>query len=520
MDAQIQAAIDNAVATARAALQLQLNAANTDLAAARTELTAAQAEIIVLQRAVAAAPPAVAAAPATPVQFAYSPATVSNDIIDYKTPAGIKVYKLAGEKLKSDFDLDSNKFTLFLDNLNTKCSEQGWIKPLLTIPFQGNDLYMLRHYGSLSYASVLQQVHSYAFRECRLAQDSKNLLNCLESSLSDDARTTVYAERKNYTIKRGDVDASQALIAAAIPVPAGDADDEIRDGVLFLWSIINRTTAKTNATISGIIFSLTHLDNIMAEHHNDITSFNTHVRTLLNQYVANRQSEYDQTILIDSLFQAYKTTKDNEFTQYITRKQEDHDDHSILLNAEQLMEHAMKLYTTKMQRKTWEQDSTEHREILNLSAQLQASQKEISEMKKRFTEKKTDRKSSNNKDSNQQQQRLPPDEYRKQKRDKAPSWMKRKPKNLNKTLTRDNKTFWWCSKHRMWQTHKTVDCRIPDKTGNDDNKKNSNAGLGSQNIQSNKNEQQQQATNEKPKMQLQSGPSTSMVLSAEWESDY
>ena len=59
----------------------------------------------------------------------------------------------------------------------------------------------------------------------------------------------------------------------------------------------------------------------MAEHNNDINAFNTHVRTLLNQYIANRQSEYDQTILIDSLFQAYKTTKDAEITQYITRKQ-------------------------------------------------------------------------------------------------------------------------------------------------------------------------------------------------------
>ena len=57
--------------------------------------------------------------------------------------------------------------------------------------------------------------------------------------------------------------------------------------------------------------------------------------------VANRQAEYDQTILIDSLFQSYKTTKDAEFTQYITRKQEDHDDQSIIVNAEQLMEQAM-----------------------------------------------------------------------------------------------------------------------------------------------------------------------------------
>lgn len=152
-------------------------------------------------------------------------------------------------------------------------------------------------------------MQSYAFRDGRLAQDSKNLLNCLESSLTDLAKTTAYAKRQKYTITRGSVRTAQAVIAGAAAVPLGDDTEEIRDGVLFLWCIINRTTAKTNATISGIIYNLNHLVNIMVEHNNDINAFNTHVRTLLNQYISNRQAEYDPTILIDSLFQSYKTTK-------------------------------------------------------------------------------------------------------------------------------------------------------------------------------------------------------------------
>lgn len=120
MDAAIQTAIDQAVATAQAALEAQLLAATNDLTATRNDLTtaqaaltAAQAQIGVLQIALTAPPAGPAVAPA--VQFAYSSATVSNDVIDYKTPAGIKLYKLAGDKLKTEFDLDSNQFTLFLD---------------------------------------------------------------------------------------------------------------------------------------------------------------------------------------------------------------------------------------------------------------------------------------------------------------------------------------------------------------------------------------------------------------------
>jgi hypothetical protein len=37
--------------------------------------------------------------------FAQTPATISAKIIDYGSTAGIKLYKVAGEKLKADFDL-------------------------------------------------------------------------------------------------------------------------------------------------------------------------------------------------------------------------------------------------------------------------------------------------------------------------------------------------------------------------------------------------------------------------------
>jgi hypothetical protein len=38
----------------------------------------------------------------------------------------------------------------------------------------------------------------------------------------------------------------------------------------------------------------------------------------------------------------------------------------VALTPEQLMEQALKYYSTRYQRQTWEQDSADHREIVNL----------------------------------------------------------------------------------------------------------------------------------------------------------
>ena len=72
----------------------QIAQLRTDLTTAQTELTQAQADLAFAQNALAAIPdPAgAAAAPAAPT-FALGTATVTTSIIDYSTPAGIKLLK-------------------------------------------------------------------------------------------------------------------------------------------------------------------------------------------------------------------------------------------------------------------------------------------------------------------------------------------------------------------------------------------------------------------------------------------
>lgn len=224
--------------------------------------------------------------------------------------------------------------------------------------------------------------------------------------------------------------------------PAGGNDDEnISNGVLFLWSIVNHTTAKTNATISVIIEQLTNLPSLMTEVNSDINAFNTNVCSLVNSYYSNKRESYDSEVLLQSLFRAYKQCTDSKFVTYIEHKEEEHEDGTSVLTANGLLEVALKPYQTRVQKKLWGEDTPEHKEILNLTAQLHKSQDDCNKFKLTLDkhEKKKDDRSMKKKWKNgkkkidkkgKKKDFLPYEEYRKQRYKDAPKWMKEKPSDL------------------------------------------------------------------------------------------
>jgi hypothetical protein len=333
----------------------------------------------------------------------------------------------------------------------------------------------------------------------------------LEATLTNDATATVNAEHHIFTLKRAAVVATQPVVTV---YPAGAATDEFRDGLLLLWVIINRTNAQTNAAISAIINQLTRMNSIMEESKHNIKEFNTTVRTLLNQYVANRQHQYDETILINSLFSSYKTTKDREFSLYITRKQQDHDDNTKVLEPNQLMEDALKFYQTRTTMKEWEQDTAEVKEILNLSAQLKTSNNKLAALEKKFGSKpkEGDKKVEN---KGNKYPGLTPEQVRKKRHDEAPDWMKKRPKNPSPSsrLEKDGTTYKWCDKHRMWCYHSTEECKMKKNGKNNKNDKNKNEGDGAS---KDKDKDKDGGQNGGAGSKVTFGPHTSMVLDG-WE---
>jgi hypothetical protein len=93
------------------------------------------------------------------------------------------------------------------------------------------------------------------FQNLRATQDSHNAFQCLEATLTPETVNYVCRTHK-YTIRRGDVPNT---------IAGGDPEERRRDGLMFLLCIINRTTAKTNATITNIVRRINNLRALMIE---------------------------------------------------------------------------------------------------------------------------------------------------------------------------------------------------------------------------------------------------------------
>jgi hypothetical protein len=397
--------------------------------------------------------------------------------------------------------------------------KQGFKGTILSI----NGVYFLRNYGTFTYAVILAHVMAYAFRSGREEQDATSLLNCLEDTLTTSALDIINAERAKYTLTRAQVNAH--LAASQLPLLAGNPDDEYQDGVLFLWCILNRTAPQTNATITTIIRQLNRLNNIMEEAKSDILAFNTKVRLLLNQYVANTGQEYDRAILITALFEAYKIPTNQEFINFIVRTEQDHNFNTKIVTADELMESSLKLYQNKTVDGSWDKLTSDQKQAINLMAQFNSFKTKMNPSRVQGAAK------SNQSQGNQQQ---PNEDSMKKKYLSAPDWKKKKPSDVNAPYIKDGKTYYWCNKHEMFTMHKAAECNLSkcyrfykqtqdDKNNNNtDNRSNNNSKNGGKkkNNRSNNNSSKlsEEKSGENNRLQY-SGGQGNMAVDAEYE-DY
>ena len=444
--AQIQALIDAAVQQAAANLQQQL-------AAAQNDLVNAQNQINILNATAAAAAAANAAAPAQPVQpvaapavvtFAYTPGTTGQaaTLIDYSTTSGAKIQRAAIEKLPVVHDLDKAHLYDFLESLRSRAIACNWYGTLFRINQDGEALNPINNYGILKKESVDTKVRTYMFHNTREAQDDYNLFCCLEASLSTEARATLYAESDQYTYKANEV----LNIAAGV-----DPNEQQRSGLMYLWTIVNRTTAMTAATISVLLEQLNNLPSVMQEVNNDVMAFNSKVRQLLTSYYANKREAYNETALLHNLAKAYGLCKDEEFVSYMRRKWSDHEDGTRPLDTQQIMELALKKYQTSVEEHTWGTDSKQTKSIMTLASKVGNIQKW-----QRSNDKSGKRDKKDNDTST-----LSPAEYRKKRYDEAPAWMKKAPHDAKQTTKKhDGVEYTWCKYHKMWVKHGPATCRL------------------------------------------------------------
>lgn len=108
------------------------------------------------------------------VQFTLAPALVDNDVIDYSTAAGAKLYAKAMEPLKDLYDGNEADVGLFLQQVKTQSKVFGWTH-ILAVPLDianpDETMNLIQHYGELNLEQVRVFVQTYINNQARAAQD-------------------------------------------------------------------------------------------------------------------------------------------------------------------------------------------------------------------------------------------------------------------------------------------------------------------------------------------------------------
>jgi len=362
-----------------------------------------------------------------PAAFALAPAMVNPDQpIDYSTSEGIKIFQKATRSLYSDdkeaFDCTPDGLLDFLQLVKDRSLMMNYevifkipdksVEPSVTRDF-------LNNYGALRVKDIKENVETYINQESRLAQESFQIYHALMNSLSTSGRAKVTAWEDEYTV------------------------NGLKSGVLLLKKIISVSMIDTNATSSHIRTQLASLDAYIGNVDSDISKFNQHVKSLVNQLHMRRETTTD---LLTNLFKGYIAAADKQFVEYIKKKKDEYEEGTDM-STDRLMILAENKFKILSQNGEWRAPTPEQEQILALEAKV----KEQSEAMRRYRGNKS--KDGNNKNNGKK--------GKKSEKKGKPKWMSKGPKTGDpKTKSVDNKEYHWCHHHSQWVRHKPSDCNL------------------------------------------------------------
>jgi hypothetical protein len=379
------------------------------------------------------------------VAFALTPALANQEILDYNTPTGTKLFKSATEKLAIEFDCDSENLPLFLAQLRDRAAVYDWLA-LLLVPKDGNEEMtkdLIESYGELSYDDVRRHAQAYVNTETRSAQDSVMLYLCVMATLSETGQKKVRSRGLTYPFMSGDKGV----------------------GTLLLKVVIMVSHVDTRATVTQVRTKLSSLDKTMRDMDSDIDKFNDHVMTLATKLQSRGEATQD---LLVNLFKGYKACKDAEFVEYIKKKEDLYEEGGDV-TYEQLMDWALNKYRARVESEQWCQRTTEEETIIALQAQV----KKLLNTSKGDTKKRATGKERSKDKANGDKQKSTSNKGGPQ------GWKRVPPKEGESTTKKEGGKDWhWCSTHKAWTRHKETECKGIDFRPGTDKKSNTSAKSG------------------------------------------
>lgn len=351
-----------------------------------------------------------------------------DNVIDYSTKEGRKIYEVATAALPVKFDLQTKNLLLFLKMLGSRAKRSNWADVLSIPDAQAKKHDLIKDYGQVSMSEVRSHAATYMEAEDRKAQNSAQIVACLELSLSKEALKQVYSRYREYKFN----------------------GQENRP--MMLKVIISLAHIDTKATVSFIRTNLSSLDSYMEKIGSNIETFNEYVRSQHDALEARGEQTQD---LLVNLFKGYMAVKDKAFRDYMAKKKDEYEE-GANINEDSLMEFARNKYRVLVQEERWNSKSPEEQQIVALTAQV--SRMQSYKPKVPTPGKPTSTNPGRGKGG-----------YRSGKqgeKNKRPDWVKQKPRAGQDKRTVDGKEYFWCQPLQIWARHKPEDCRASGGTPN------------------------------------------------------
>ena len=325
----------------------------------------------------AAVPPPVGPPPVGPV-FSLTPAALHTAaFIDLGSAEGRKLFSSATKPLDEPYDGSKSGLHMFIHQVATRALICGWTNTILTIPKPtpanpNATLSLMTQYGQIDLADIEAHAITYQADQVKAAQDANMMKIFLDGSLNKTLMLRVLAKKTNYS------------------------------GPAMLRVILQLVGLETAASVAVINAILRTLPAKMTELKSDIVAFNEFVTDQCNELTARGQQPYD---ILHLLFEAYRTTANDEFQEYIRSKQNSVYDGSLHLDYHDLMSVAEEKFKIMKTRGEWitpkgnTRSNEEH--IIALQAQVMAlqatSQSNASTNKKQSAKGKEERKTNTGK---------------------------------------------------------------------------------------------------------------------------
>ena len=297
--------------------------------------------------------------------FSLTPAALHTAaFIDLGSTEGRKLFSSATKPLDEPYDGAKTGIHMFIHQVATRALICGWTNTILNIPKPNPananaSLSLMTQHGQVDLADIEAHAATYQGAQVKAAQDSNMMKIFLDGSLTKTLMLRVLAKKSSYTF------------------------DGIENGPAMLRVILQLVGLETAASVAVINALLRTLPAKMTALKSDIVAFNEFVTEQCNELTSRGQQPYD---ILHLLFEAYRTTANSEFQEYIRSKQNAVYDGSLILDYHDLMTIAEEKYKIMLIKEEWvtpkgnTRSTEEH--IIALQAQVMALQAQSTTTKK------------------------------------------------------------------------------------------------------------------------------------------